>query len=50
MVLRGIEGRPHKEIADRIGLTPENVAVRYHRLLKELRELLPESVFDDLEA
>jgi RNA polymerase sigma factor (sigma-70 family) len=48
LVLRGIEGRPHSQIAALVGLTPENVAVRYHRALKRLRTLLPDSVFDDL--
>lgn len=49
LVLRGIEGRAHKDIAARVGLTAENVAVRYHRALKRLRALVPDSVFDDLE-
>jgi RNA polymerase sigma factor (sigma-70 family) len=49
VVLRGIEGRPHKEIAARLGLDPDNVALRYHRALKRLRELVPASVFEDLE-
>jgi RNA polymerase sigma factor (sigma-70 family) len=49
MVLRGIEGRSHKEIAARIGLSHENVALHYHRALKSLRELVPASVFEDLE-
>jgi RNA polymerase sigma factor (sigma-70 family) len=49
IVLRGIEGRPHKEISLRVGLTPEHVAVRYHRILKKLREALPQSVFDELD-
>jgi RNA polymerase sigma-70 factor, ECF subfamily len=49
MVLRGIEGRSHKEIAARVELTPDNVMVRYHRALKRLRALVPASVFDDLQ-
>jgi RNA polymerase sigma factor (sigma-70 family) len=48
LVLHGIEGRPHKEVGARIGLTPEHSAVRYHRAIKRLREQLPSSVFDDL--
>ena len=48
LVLHGIEGHPHKLVAARLGLTPENVGVRYHRALKRLRELMPASVFDDL--
>jgi len=50
LVLRGIEGLSHKEIADRVGISPENSAVRYHRLLKQMRERLPGSVLEDLEA
>lgn len=49
VVLRGIEGRPHKEIAARVGLNADNVALRYHRALKLLRELVPASVFEDLD-
>jgi RNA polymerase sigma-70 factor (ECF subfamily) len=49
VVLRGIEGRSYKEIAARIGLTPENASARYYRTLKRLREAIPMAVFDDLE-
>lgn len=49
LVLRGIEGRAHKQIAALVGLTPENVAVRYHRALNRLRALVPHSAFEDLE-
>jgi RNA polymerase sigma-70 factor (ECF subfamily) len=49
LVLRGIEGYSHKEVAARVGLTLDNVTVRYHRALKRLREFMPASVFDDLE-
>jgi RNA polymerase sigma-70 factor, ECF subfamily len=49
IVLRGIEGQTHRDVAVRLGLTPENVMVRYHRALKRLRKLLPGSIFDDLE-
>jgi RNA polymerase sigma-70 factor, ECF subfamily len=49
LVLHGIEGRPHKDVAVRLGVTPENAAVRYHRALKRLRERMPASIFDDLE-
>jgi RNA polymerase sigma-70 factor (ECF subfamily) len=49
LVLRGIEGRANAFVAARTGLTPENVAVRYHRALKRLRGLIPASIFDDLE-
>jgi RNA polymerase sigma factor (sigma-70 family) len=50
VVLRGIEERPHKEIAELLGVSVENSAVRYHRALKRLREQMPDSAFDDLEA
>jgi RNA polymerase sigma-70 factor, ECF subfamily len=48
LVLHGMEGHPNKLVAARLGLTPENVGVRYHRALKRLRELIPSSVFEDL--
>jgi RNA polymerase sigma-70 factor, ECF subfamily len=48
LVLHGIEGHPNKLVAARLGLTPENVGVRYHRALKRLRELIPSSVFEEL--
>jgi RNA polymerase sigma-70 factor, ECF subfamily len=48
IVLRGIEGRSHKEIATLVGVTATNAAVRYHRALKRLREEIPASIFDDL--
>ena len=50
LVLRGIEGRSHTFVAARVGLTPENVAIRYHRAIKRLRDALPASIFDDLEG
>lgn len=49
MVLRGIEGRPYKEVAARIRLTPVNVGVRYQRILKRLRDAVPDSVFEDID-
>jgi RNA polymerase sigma factor (sigma-70 family) len=48
IVLRGIEGRPHKEIGTLVGVTAASSAVRYHRALKRLRDELPASIFDDL--
>lgn len=50
MVLRGIEGLSHREVAARVGLTAGNIAVRYHRLLARLRALVPASVVDELEG
>ena len=49
LVLRGIEGHASKLVAARVGSTPENVDVRYHRALKRLRDQMPASIFDDLE-
>jgi RNA polymerase sigma-70 factor, ECF subfamily len=49
LVLHGIEGHANKLVAARLGLTPENVGVRYHRALKRLRGLIPSSVFEELE-
>lgn len=48
LVLHGIEGRPHKEVGARIGLTPQHSAVRYQRAIKRLRDQMPASVFADL--
>jgi len=50
IVLRGIEGRSHKDIGDLVGVTPASSAVRYHRALKRLRDTIPASIFDDLAA
>lgn len=49
LVLRGIEGRPHKEIAALLSISPDGAMMRYHRALKRLRARLPSSVFEDLE-
>jgi RNA polymerase sigma factor (sigma-70 family) len=48
IIYRGIEQRPPQEVATLMGLTRAHVAVRYHRALQRLRELLPGSVFDEL--
>jgi RNA polymerase sigma-70 factor (ECF subfamily) len=48
IVLRGIEGRPHKEVGELVGLSAASASVRYHRALKRLREEIPASIFDDL--
>lgn len=42
VVLR-LEGLPDREIAELLGLTPNNVAVRLTRARARLRELLEES-------
>jgi RNA polymerase sigma factor (sigma-70 family) len=36
---RGIEGRTNAEIADTLGLTPEQVRFRYHRMKRKFRDL-----------
>jgi RNA polymerase sigma factor (sigma-70 family) len=48
LVLRGIEGRPHKEIGALLAISAENAMARYHRALQRLRARLPSSVFDEL--
>jgi RNA polymerase sigma-70 factor (ECF subfamily) len=48
LVLRGIEGRSHKEVGALLSISPENATVRYHRALQRLRSRLPASVFEDL--
>jgi RNA polymerase sigma factor (sigma-70 family) len=49
LVLHGIEGQSHKDVALRLNLSPESSKVRYHRALKRLRDLVPGSIFDDFE-
>lgn len=48
IVLRGIEQASNVEAAAVLGLTPEHVAVVYHRSLRKLRSRLPTSVFAEL--
>ena len=48
LVLRGIEGRAHKEVGALLSISPENAMARWHRALKRLRARLPASVFEDL--
>ena len=48
VIFRGIEQRPHREIAALMGIEVGTVAVRYHRALKKLRLSFPKSVFEDL--
>jgi len=40
VVLRDIEGRPHREIAETLGLTVVNVKMRVHRARLFLRKRL----------
>lgn len=41
--LRTIEGRPGAEVAEALGLTPEQVRFRLHRMTQKFRELLDRS-------
>jgi len=47
LVLRGIEGRAHKEIGALLSISPDSAMTRYHRALQRLRSRLPASVFED---
>lgn len=49
VVLRGIEQNPVRDVALLLGLRPNTVTVRYRRALARLREMVPGSVFDELE-
>ncbi len=48
--LRGIEQQENRVVAELLGITPEAAAMRYHRALRRLRERLPGSVFEELDA
>jgi RNA polymerase sigma factor (sigma-70 family) len=48
VVLRGIEQVPNQRAAQRLGLGPSTVAMRWSRALKKLRRKLPDSVFAEL--
>ena len=50
IVLRGIEQLPARTVAVMLSISPDAVAMRYHRALKVLRARLPGSVFDELDA
>jgi len=49
VILRGVEGRPYKEVAVVLGRDPKVLAVEYQRALRKLRDKLPGSVFDELD-
>ena len=49
VVLRGIEQLPNRDVARLLGVDDSVVTRRYQRALQRLRELLPGSVFDELE-
>ncbi len=40
LVLLRLEGRPDQEVADILGITPNNVRVKMHRALTRLRQFL----------
>jgi RNA polymerase sigma factor (sigma-70 family) len=48
LILRGVEGQAHKDIARELGITEENARVRYKRAIQELRGLLPQSLLDEI--
>ena len=48
IVLRGIEGRSNREVAELLGELPNTVSHRYRRAIEELRLTMPRSVFDEL--
>ncbi|MEM7308436.1 MAG: sigma-70 family RNA polymerase sigma factor [Planctomycetota bacterium] len=50
LILRGIEQVENARAAEQLGLEPNTAAQRYRRALQRLRERLPGSVFDDLDA
>lgn len=48
LVLRLLEHRSNREIADLLGVPDNTAAVRYRRALRSLREKLPRSLFREL--
>jgi len=48
LVLRAIEQRDNRQVAETLGITPNAAAVRYHRAMQRLRDQLPGSIFDEL--
>ncbi|MCK5942375.1 MAG: sigma-70 family RNA polymerase sigma factor [Planctomycetes bacterium] len=50
VVLGAIEQQPRARIAEQLGVTTGALRVRLHRALQRLREQLPGSVFDELDA
>lgn len=48
VVLRGIEQRPFRDVAELLGVTENTATVRYRRALEKLRAELPGSLFDEL--
>jgi DNA-directed RNA polymerase specialized sigma24 family protein len=50
LLLRGIEQQSHQTVALLLDLTPQAVSMRFTRALDRLREQLPGSIFDELDA
>jgi RNA polymerase sigma factor (sigma-70 family) len=50
LILRGIEQNINGTVATLLSLAPNTVSMRYRRALDRLRERLPQSVFDELDA
>lgn len=50
VLLRGIEQVPIAEVAAVLGISEGAVKMRYHRALQSLRERVPRSIFDDIDA
>lgn len=48
LIYRGLEQRPLAEVATQLGITANAAAVRYHRALHRLREVLPGTLADEL--
>lgn len=48
LLMRAVEQSAVREVADELGMLPNTVAVRYRRALEKARQLMPESVFDEL--
>lgn len=47
LILRGLEQRPGKEVAELLETSVEAIYVRYHRAIQRLRKALPDSLFAD---
>ena len=48
VILRGIEQQSNVTVGLLLGMEPKTVSKRYHRALAHLRQLMPDSVFDEL--
>ncbi len=47
LILRGLEQRPGKEVAELLATSADAIYVRYHRAIRRLRAALPGSLFAD---